>query len=217
MIRRVLSVCAAAAVAATALAVSAPANVASDTPLNQGGTSLVLTEKNRLQGDDRYATAVAASRSAYPGTVNTVYLASGLNFPDALSAGPIAANQGAPLLLTTPWGLPSPVRAELQRLKPERIVLVGGTSSISPSVERAVAPLATTVVRRPGPIATPPRGRWPDEPFRGGLRPSTWRPPSTSPTRSPRERPLPGTARPCCSSTALPVPSTRRSSRSSSG
>lgn len=149
MIRRILGVCAATAVVVGALASTGPAN-ASDPQLNEGGTPLVLTEKSRLQGADRYETAVAASRAAYPKTADTVYLASGLNFPDALSAGPVAARAGAPLLLTTPWGLPLPVRAELERLKPKRIVLVGGTASISAAVERTVAPLAASVVREGG-------------------------------------------------------------------
>ncbi|MDN4615961.1 cell wall-binding repeat-containing protein [Leifsonia sp. F6_8S_P_1B] len=149
MIRRILSACAAAAVVVTALAAAGPA-AAYEFDYNEGGTPLVLHEKSRLQGDDRYATAVAASRATYPGTADTVYLASGLNFPDALSAGPIAARAKAPLLLTTPWGLPLPVRAELERLKPKRIVLVGGTSSISAAVERTVVPLASSVVREGG-------------------------------------------------------------------
>lgn len=151
MIRRIFSACAAAVVAATVLTAIGPANASYEYPgLNQGGTPLVLTEKSRLQGGDRYATAVAASRATYPGGVDTVYLASGLNFPDALSAGPVAARAKAPLLLTTPWGLPLAVRAELERLKPKRIVLVGGTSSISPEVERTIAPLAASVVREGG-------------------------------------------------------------------
>jgi putative cell wall-binding protein len=151
MIRRTLSVCAAAAVALSALAATGAANASSDyLNLNEGGTPLVLTEKNRLQGGDRYETAVAASRAAYPTTAKTVYLASGLDFPDALSAAPIAARTGAPLLLTTPSGLPQPVRAELARLKPDRIVLVGGPASISTAVERTVAPLAASVVREGG-------------------------------------------------------------------
>ena len=48
---------------------------------------------SRISGVDRYTTSAAASLSAHPsrGSVDTVYLASGENFPAALSAGPAAA------------------------------------------------------------------------------------------------------------------------------
>ncbi|MET0813358.1 MAG: cell wall-binding repeat-containing protein, partial [Microbacterium sp.] len=80
----------------------------------------------RVAGADRYATAIAVSKSAYPNGAATVYLASGLDFPDALSAAAIASGNGASLLLTRANVLPDTVKAELQRLRPTKIVLVGG-------------------------------------------------------------------------------------------
>lgn len=117
------------------LLVAAPA-VASPLP--------VPTIKERLAGADRFATAVAVSQSAYPSTAPVVYVANGLNFPDALSAGPVAAKQDGPLLLTLPGGVRSDVKAEISRLHPARIVIVGGTSAVSPAVEttlKAIAPV----------------------------------------------------------------------------
>jgi hypothetical protein len=52
----------------------------------------------RLAGADRYATAVAVAGSL--GNPTTVFEADGTNFPDALSAGSAAAQQGAAVLLT---------------------------------------------------------------------------------------------------------------------
>ena len=86
----------------------------------------------RLAGDDRYATAVAISRSTYPnGGVPVVYVTTGENFPDALSAAPAAASQGGPILLTNPSFAPSSTLAELQRLNPARVIVVGGTVAVS--------------------------------------------------------------------------------------
>jgi putative cell wall-binding protein len=98
-------------------------------------------ETDRLSGPDRFQTAVAISQSFEPG-VERVYIASGLNFPDALSAGALAAQKGAPVLLTHPDILLDPVRAELNRLEPEEIVLVGGTPSVSNAVESALEGLS---------------------------------------------------------------------------
>ncbi len=46
--------------------------------------------------------------------------------PDALSGGPAAAGQRAPVLLTAPDGIPAETVAELQRLEPSRIYILGG-------------------------------------------------------------------------------------------
>lgn len=93
---------------------------------------------DRIFGSDRFSTAVAVSRETIgddqtPASV--VYIANGLNYPDALSAGPIAAQQGGAMLMVGPTTIPASVRTELQRLAPERIVIVGGTGAVSAAVE----------------------------------------------------------------------------------
>ncbi len=51
----------------------------------------------RIAGADRYGTAIAASRSEFPtGSVSTVVIATGQDFPDALSAGPWRVRTAAP-------------------------------------------------------------------------------------------------------------------------
>lgn len=101
-------------------------------------------------GPDRYSTSAAISKVAYPGTASVVYLASGANFPDALVAGPAAATEGGPLLLTNPTILPSSVKAEIQRLKPKKVVVVGGAASVSAGVLNAVKNMVPNTVRRGG-------------------------------------------------------------------
>lgn len=123
----------------------------SDPIVVQSGQSLTtpitfgVPATTRLWGGDRFATSVAISSNTldpaheYSPGVPAVYIASGLNFPDALSAGPAAARQHAPLLLVMPGGIPSPVADELTRLQPQRIVIVGGTASVSSAVESQLA------------------------------------------------------------------------------
>ncbi|MGX5682722.1 cell wall-binding repeat-containing protein [Schumannella luteola] len=118
-------------------------------------TPLTITTKPdtpRLAGTDRFKTAVAISQANFAPNVDTVYLANGLNFPDALSAGALAAQLGAPVILTVPTSLPDAVRDELIRLSPERIVIVGGYPSVSADVEALVEalPFSPDVVRFAG-------------------------------------------------------------------
>ncbi len=96
---------------------------------------------DRLSGPDRFQTAVAISQESFEPGVERVYIASGLNFPDALSAGALAAQKGAPVLLTHPDTLLDAVRTELNRLEPATIILVGGTPSVSNTVKSALEAL----------------------------------------------------------------------------
>lgn len=116
------------------------------------GTVKVLATPSvsRIAGADRYETAVRISQAGFPGKSDVVYLAAGENFPDALSAAPAAAKEGGPLLLTPGRKLAPVVKTELQRLKPAKIVLVGGTGVLSKAVESAVKPLTGKVVRYAG-------------------------------------------------------------------
>ena len=96
----------------------------------------------RWQGSDRYATAVAVSQATYPSGATNVYLATGTNFPDALAGAALAAVAGGPLLLTDPNTLPSETAAEITRLHPSAIVVLGGTSAVSNQVAAAAVTAA---------------------------------------------------------------------------
>ncbi|PPH26371.1 hypothetical protein C5C31_00785 [Rathayibacter rathayi] len=84
----------------------------------------------RLAGTDRQGTAVEISKAVFGANVPVVYVATGANFPDALSAAPAAAKQGGPLLLVDRDSMSQPVRDELARLKPAKIVVVGSSLSV---------------------------------------------------------------------------------------
>lgn len=96
----------------------------------------------RLAGTDRYATAVAISKAGFAPDVPVLYIANGQNFPDALAAGPAAVVGGGPVLLTPTGVLPRDVSAEIARLKPRVIVMLGGPSVVSGEVHEALARLA---------------------------------------------------------------------------
>jgi putative cell wall-binding protein len=101
----------------------------------------------RLAGADRLETAVQIAKAYAPG-VSRVYLANGYNFPDALSAAPAAAHFQAPVLLTAQDSLAPNVAAEITRLAPTTIVVVGGTGVVSDAVlaqVKAARPTSTVV------------------------------------------------------------------------
>ncbi len=103
-------------------------------------------EVTRTAGADRYSTAVQIAQAFDPG-VPVVYIATGTNYPDALSAASAAAYGEGPLLLTARTSLPSVVATELQRLDPEAVVIVGGTGAVSAAVESRIATLLPGVPR----------------------------------------------------------------------
>ena len=91
----------------------------------------------RQAGTDRYTTAVAISVANHSRSgVPVVYLATARSFPDALAAAPVAGRAPGPVLLVGPTSLPASVAAELRRLSPNRIVVVGGRATISDAVLR---------------------------------------------------------------------------------
>jgi len=107
---------------------------------------------HRYAGSNRYGTAAAIAEGDFPDpdTVDTVFVAVGTNFPDALAGAAVAGKLGAPLLLVQTNAIPGETTAELSRLAPDTIVILGGTSVISPGVQSALGAYATTVTRLAG-------------------------------------------------------------------
>jgi putative cell wall-binding protein len=97
-------------------------------------TSSLTASRSRYSGADRYEVAVSIAQE-WPADVPVVYIAKGSDYPDALSAGPAAAREEGPLLLTLPDRMPPSVSAELARLAPQRVVIVGGPNSVNEQVE----------------------------------------------------------------------------------
>lgn len=133
------------AVMATALVIALIATIAVSP-----ATPAAAASVDRLHGADRYATAAAISQQAYPSGAPIVFLATGAGFADALSAAPAAAAQGGPLLLTATRTLPAATANEIRRLKPQRVVIVGGTGVVTGAVVTALRSLGVSVERVSG-------------------------------------------------------------------
>jgi putative cell wall-binding protein len=103
-------------------------------------TSLAQEERDvrRISGQNRFDTAAAVSADAFDAPVPRVWVATGEAFPDALAAGAAASADSVPVLLTGRAALPEPTHDELQRLRPQQVAVVGGTSAISTDVLREI-------------------------------------------------------------------------------
>lgn len=101
----------------------------------------------RIFGSSRYETAVNVSIKGWVQS-DVAVIATGKNYPDALSATPLAYKYKAPLLLTDTNALPVSVKAELKRLKVKKVVLIGGVSAITSTVEKDIKALGITNISR---------------------------------------------------------------------
>ena len=101
------------------------------------------TTVGRIAGPERYSTAVEISKATFAPGVKTVYIATGVNFPDAL-AGSAASGGDGPILLITKHAIPTATLTELRRLKPKQIIVLGGTGVVSAAVEPTLQKQATT-------------------------------------------------------------------------
>nr|WP_281369351.1 cell wall-binding repeat-containing protein [Leifsonia shinshuensis] len=101
---------------------------------------------SRIAGGDRFDSSVQMSQAAFPSPAHVPYvvIANGVAFPDALSAAPAAVKLGGPLLLTAPGYLPASVQAEVQRLHPDHILVVGGPNAVSDDVFTSLNAIAPT-------------------------------------------------------------------------
>lgn len=102
----------------------------------------------RIGGPNRYATAAAASADAFEPGVDVVYVATGTGFADALTGSALAGAQGAPVLLVKPEAVPAVTAAELGRLDPAAVVVLGGSAAVSDEVLTQVGELADAPATR---------------------------------------------------------------------
>ncbi|MCX7694613.1 MAG: SpoIID/LytB domain-containing protein [Caloramator sp.] len=86
----------------------------------------------RIGGDDRYETAIKIAEKL--GTSSEVFIATGLNYPDALSVSSVAAIKGAPIILTPKNKQNEKVKQYLENLNLDKIYVIGGEEVIPNSV-----------------------------------------------------------------------------------
>jgi putative cell wall-binding protein len=97
----------------------------------------------RLGGADRYETAAKIADYLNVGEGTPVVIASGENYPDALSVSSAAAVNQYPILLVAKNVLSNLVKSELAKIKPSKIYIIGGQGAISDTVEKQVAQLTS--------------------------------------------------------------------------
>lgn len=110
----------------------------------------------RIGGTDRYDTAkmVAetppATNVGLIGAKKTALLASGANFPDAISGGPAAYALALPTLLTDPSALSASAKTAMTDLGITNVIILGGTQAVSQAVEDSVKANGATTTRVAG-------------------------------------------------------------------
>lgn len=113
----------------------------------------------RIAGAGREATAALASQAVEAMDAgldadvprrDDAFLVSGRDFADAVSAGQMAARYGIPVLVTNTDALHPEAAAELRRLGPERLWVVGGTAAISDATMAEAATIVSETRRLGG-------------------------------------------------------------------
>ncbi|KIL49880.1 cell wall-binding repeat-containing protein [Jeotgalibacillus soli] len=114
-------------------------------------------KSDEVSAADRELTAIEVSKELYPNGFasnkqeKTVVLSTAVQFADALSAGPLAAQLGnAPILLTMPQNVNATLLNELKRLKATKVVIVGGTGAVSQTAFNTLTSIGYTVERISG-------------------------------------------------------------------
>lgn len=105
-----------------------------------GQAARALPTATPLVGANRYATATTAAEALVPGAT-FVGMASGQNFPDALSGGVHTAVRGGSLVLTHPDTLPQATRDHLVATEPWNVQVYGGLGAVGQAVRDAIQTL----------------------------------------------------------------------------
>lgn len=92
---------------------------------------------DRSFGSNRYQTAISISQNGWTNS-DYVIIANGEDFPDALSASPLAAYYNAPILLTAKDSISDETLNELKRLKVKKVLIIGGPGVVSNSIKSSI-------------------------------------------------------------------------------
>ncbi len=107
-----------------------------------GAVPIEEDEDFRISGDNRYETAanLAATIEDEIGVPDTVIVANGENFPDALAASALTDSQ-YPILLVQADNIPSDTRDQMNRLADDvdDVLIIGGEAAVSADVEADIA------------------------------------------------------------------------------
>lgn len=117
-------------------------------PLGSGAPASAGLSTTRVFGLDRYETAAAIV--AFWDESDSVFVATGGKFPDALAAGAAASSMGAPVLLVNSTSVPEATRYQIRRLAPSTIYVAGGSMAIDDGVLADLGAIVGSEVIRVG-------------------------------------------------------------------
>src|SRR5680860_198528 len=125
-----------------------------------GGTGIISdtfkTELNRLGffnidrigGYDRYDTNTLIAQKLVATKNTPIVIASGEDFPDALSIASIASHYGYPILLTAKASLSQGTKNYISSVQPSEVYIVGGTGVVSDAVQTNIKALTPATITR---------------------------------------------------------------------
>lgn len=96
-----------------------------------------IIEVNRDSGVDRYSTSINIAKKHFD-RFDSVLLASGEDFADALYAGPLASTLKSPLILTRKNSISEDAFNLFKEKGVKKVYLIGGQNSVSPKVEKEI-------------------------------------------------------------------------------
>lgn len=111
-------------------------------------TAYASTAK-RLAGETKYDTSASIVLDGWKQS-DYALLAFGENYPDALSAVPLAKKYDAPILLTGGNSLPSATRETLISLQVKNVFIIGGTAVIPSTIDAELQGMKISVTRVAG-------------------------------------------------------------------
>ncbi len=117
----------------------------------EANVTLSSTPGERMYGATRFETSYLAAKKGWT-TSDTVIIAPGMSYPDALCAGPLAAKNNAPILLARNESLSSQSELKnlLSSLKVKKAIIVGGPTVLSTSFENGIKAMSISTERLGG-------------------------------------------------------------------
>ena len=103
-------------------------------------SALKGTQIKRVSGSDRYGTSTAVLKEFFSGQkIRRAFVATGIDYPDALSAAAAGGALGAPVLLvngSSATALPGGMPPLLRQMETTELLIAGGTGAVNARLER---------------------------------------------------------------------------------
>ena len=103
-------------------------------------SALKGTQIKRVSGSDRYGTSTAVLKEFFSGQkIRRAFVATGIDYPDALSAAAAGGALGAPVLLvngSSATALPGGMPPLLRQMETTELLIAGGTGAVNLDLER---------------------------------------------------------------------------------